>query len=162
MDASFGKIVKTTLSYIRKDGQYLMLYRNKKENDINEGKWIGVGGKFEKGESADACMKREVFEETGLTVTDFHYYGVIRFYEEGGETILMYLYTVDDFEGEAKTECDEGILKWVPEEELLSLPTWEGDKEFLVPMLEGKESINMSLYYKGDKLVKVIKQNNKG
>lgn len=157
MDASFGKIVKTTLSYIRKDGQYLMLYRNKKENDINEGKWIGVGGKFEKGESADACMKREVFEETGLTVTDFHYYGVIRFYEEGGETILMYLYTVDDFEGEAKTECDEGILKWVPEEELLSLSTWEGDKEFLVPMLEGKESINMSLYYKGDKLVKVIK-----
>jgi len=157
MDASFGKIVKTTLSYIRKDGQYLMLYRNKKENDINEGKWIGVGGKFEKGESADACMKREVFEETGLTVTDFHYYGVIRFYEEGGETILMYLYTVDDFEGEAKTECDEGILKWVPEEELLSLPTWEGDKEILVPMLEGKESINMSLYYKGDKLVKVIK-----
>lgn len=157
MDASFGKIVKTTLSYIRKDGQYLMLYRNKKENDINEGKWIGVGGKFEKGESADACMKREVFEETGLTVTDFHYYGVIRFYEEGGETILMYLYTVDDFEGEAKTECDEGILKWVPEEELLSLPTWEGDKEFLVPMLAGKESINMSLYYKGDKLVKVIK-----
>lgn len=157
MDASFGKIVKTTLSYIRKDGQYLMLYRNKKENDINEGKWIGVGGKFEKGESADACMKREVFEETGLTVTDFHYYGVIRFYEEGGETILMYLYTVDDFEGEAKTECDEGILKWVPEEELLLLPTWEGDKEFLVPMLEGKESINMSLYYKGDKLVKVIK-----
>ena len=150
-------MLNSTLCYIEKNGKYLLLHRIKKKNDINEGKWIGVGGKFEKGESADACMKREVFEETGLTVTDFHYYGVIRFYEEGGETILMYLYTVDDFEGEAKTECDEGILKWVPEEELLSLPTWEGDKEFLVPMLEGKESINMSLYYKGDKLVKVIK-----
>lgn len=157
MDATFGKIIKTTLCYIRKDGKYLMLYRNKKENDLNEGKWIGIGGKFEKGESADACMKREVFEETGLTVTDFKYYGVIRFYSDKWDTELMYLYTVDGFEGEAKTECDEGILKWIPEEELLNLPTWEGDKEFLKPMIEGKESINMSLYYEGDKLVKVIK-----
>lgn len=157
MDNFVGKIIKTTLCYIKKDGKFLMLYRNKKENDLNEGKWIGIGGKFEKGESADACMKREVFEETGLTVKSFHYYGVIRFYSDKWATELMYLYLIDDFEGEAKSECDEGILKWVPQEELLDLPTWEGDKEFLKPMLEGKEQINMSLYYEGDKLVKVIK-----
>ena len=153
---NIGKITKTTLCYIRKDNKYLMLYRNKKENDPNAGKWIGVGGKIKLGESADACMKREVLEETGLTVTDYHYYGVIRFYSDQWGTELMYLYSADAFEGKVKI-CDEGTLKWIEQSELMQLPMWEGDRHFLQAMLDGKEQINMSLYYEGDKLVKVIK-----
>ena len=61
----------TTLCYIEQDGKYLMLYRNKKENDINEGKWIGVGGRFEEGETPEECVLREVQEETGLTLLKY-------------------------------------------------------------------------------------------
>lgn len=150
-------IKKSTLCYLEKDDSYLMLYRNKKENDCNAGKWIGVGGKFERGESADACMKREVFEETGLTVTDFHYYGVISFYSDSADTELMYLYSAAGFEGELKDNCNEGTLRWVPKSEIENLPLWEGDRYFLADMLAGKQQISMSLYYEGDRLVKVEK-----
>lgn len=150
-------IKKSTLCYLEKDDSYLMLYRNKKENDCNAGKWIGVGGKFERGESADACMKREVFEETGLTVTDFHYYGVISFYSDSADTELMYLYSAAGFEGELNYNCNEGTLRWVPKSEIENLPLWEGDRYFLADMLAGKQQISMSLYYEGDRLVKVEK-----
>lgn len=150
-------IKKSTLCYLEKDDSYLMLYRNKKENDCNAGKWIGVGGKFERGESADACMKREVFEETGLTVTDFHYYGVISFYSDSADTELMYLYSATGFEGELNDNCNEGTLRWVPKSEIENLPLWEGDRYFLADMLAGKQQISMSLYYEGDRLVKVEK-----
>ena len=76
---------KTTLIYLEKDGCFLMLLRNKKKNDCNEGKWIGVGGKFEKNETPEECIKREVLEETGLTLLSMHFYGVIEFRSDSDE-----------------------------------------------------------------------------
>ena len=102
----------TTLCYIEQDGKYLMLYRNKKENDINEGKWIGVGGRFEEGETPEECMIREVKEETGLTVEGFSYRGLVTFIQEGGIIEYMHLYTVDKFSGEIM-ECDEVLQQSV-------------------------------------------------
>jgi len=146
-------MINTTLCYIEKDNQYLMLYRNKKENDCNEGKWIGVGGKFEKGETAEACLKREVFEETGLTLTDYIFHGVVHFISDKWEAEDMYLFTGTAFTGEIKQNCDEGELRFVPKDQVLSLPTWAGDRFFLEKMLRGEQHINMTLSYKGDELV---------
>lgn len=145
-------MLDTTLCYIEKDSKYLMLHRVKKDKDINKGKWIGVGGKFEEGETADECVVREVFEETGLTLTEFHMVGLIKFYSETDD-IDMYLYKATDFTGEVKTDCDEGVLEWVDKDKVLSLPTWEGDHYFLEPMLEGKTNLNMTLRYDHDVLV---------
>ena len=86
--------INTTLCYIEKDGKYLMLLRNKKENDLNEGKWIGIGGKFEKDETPDECLLREVKEETGLTLTDYKLRGVIGFISDKWDDENMYLYRI--------------------------------------------------------------------
>lgn len=142
-------MLNSTLCYIIKNGKVLLLYRNKKKNDLNEGKWIGVGGKFEPGESADDCMKREVFEETGLTVTKYHLHGIIKFLSDVWDDQDMYLYTVTDFEGELKESCNEGELRWVDKDEVLSLPTWEGDHYFIEPLLRGDERIDMLVRYEG-------------
>lgn len=142
---------KTTLCYIEKDDQFLMLYRNKKENDMNEGKWLGIGGKIEPGEEPDDCCIREVLEETGIKLNSFHFYGVIKFRATTYEDEDMYLYSSNDFELPAELpDCDEGELRWVPKNELLQLPMWEGDKAFLEELLEGKESISMTLQYIGE------------
>ena len=144
----------TTLCYIEKDGQYLMLYRNKKKHDINGGKWIGVGGKFEANETAEECMVREVREETGLTVTQWHFYGIVRFISDV-EDNDMYLFSADGFEGEIDPSCSEGELHWIAKEKVLSLPTWEGDHYFLERMLAGEQKIDLTLMYDHDKLVRV-------
>ena len=101
----------TTLCYIERSGQYLMLHRTKKENDLNRDKWVGVGGKFEPNESPDECLLREVREETGLTLTDYHCHGVVTFVSDRWEGEYMYLYTATGFEGKIR-ECDEGTLEW--------------------------------------------------
>ena len=142
----------TTLCYIEQDGRYLMLYRNKKENDINEGKWIGVGGRFEEGETPEECMIREVKEETGLTVEGFSYRGLVTFIQEGGIIEYMHLYTVDKFSGEI-IECDEGTLKWIDKEEVFQLNLWEGDKIFLKLLLEDKGYFSLKLRYRGENLI---------
>ena len=147
--------VLTTLCYLRKDGKVLMLYRNKKENDLNEGKWVGVGGKLEEGETPDEALLREVKEETGLTLKHWHLHGVITFVSDTWDNEYMFLYSGDDFEGELTETCREGTLAWVPEEEVLSLPTWEGDKYFLTPLLEGVSHLDMKVSYEGDRLVSV-------
>ncbi len=152
-------MINTTLCYIRKDGNYLMLYRNKKENDLNEGKWVGVGGKFEPGETGDECVKREVREETGLLIKDPHFYGIIKFISDRYEAEDMYLYSADSFEGELTRECDEGELRWVPEEELLSLNMWEGDHFFLERIVRGDDRIDLTLRYEGDALVEALDEN---
>ncbi|MBQ9910516.1 MAG: NUDIX domain-containing protein [Lachnospiraceae bacterium] len=136
----------TTLCYIEKDGQFLMLYRNKKKRDLNGGKWIGVGGKFEPGENAEECMVREVKEETGLTLTHWHFYGIVRFISEV-EDNDMYLYTADGFTGEVNPSCSEGELCWVDKDKVLSLPTWEGDHYFLEKILAGEKRFDMTLEY---------------
>lgn len=146
---------KTTLCYLEKDGKLLMLFRNKKENDPCEGKWVGIGGKFEKGESADECLKREVFEETNLRLTSYSFCGIVHFISDTVDDEDMYLYLADGWEGEL-LECDEGELKWIPKEEVLSLNLWEGDKYFLEPILNGEKDIDITCRYEGDKLAEYI------
>ena len=149
-------MISSSLCYIEKDGKYLMLHRVKKKNDFNEGKWIGVGGKFEPGETADECVLREVYEETGLTLTEYHMVGVIKFYNNSSEDQDMFLYKATGFTGELKEDCPEGILKWVPKEEVLDLPTWAGDHYFIGPLLEGRTNLNMTVKYENDVLTEFI------
>ena len=98
----------TTLCYIEKDNKYLMLKRIKKKEDINKGKWIGVGGHFEEGESPEECICREVLEETGLTLTSYKARGILTFVQNKTFTEYIWLFTADEFEGEL-IECNEGI-----------------------------------------------------
>ena len=140
---------QTSLCYIIKEEKVLLLYRNKKENDANEGKWIGVGGKLEKGETPEECMKREVYEETGLKVTKYHHHGIVRFVSEMWDDEEMNLYSVTGYEGEINPSCDEGRLEWIDTGKVFDLPMWEGDKYFLKPLLEGRDKINMVLRYEG-------------
>lgn len=142
----------TTLVYLERDGAYLMLHRTKKENDVNRDKWIGVGGKLEAGESPEDCMRREVKEETGLTVTSFRLSGVVTFVSNEAPTEYMFLYTVDGFEGELSASCDEGELAWIGKDELLSLTLWQGDRIFLGLLREDRPFFSLKLVYTGEKL----------
>ncbi|MCR5788523.1 MAG: 8-oxo-dGTP diphosphatase [Lachnospiraceae bacterium] len=144
---------RTTLCYLDDGSRYLMLYRNKKENDENAGKWIGIGGKVEEGETPDQAMIREVSEETGLTVRSFHYYGIVQFVSDIYEAQDMYLYSSRDFSGSLLPECDEGELRWVEKSKLMSLPMWEGDRFFLEKLLSGVDRVSLRLSYEGDRLV---------
>ena len=121
----------TTLCYLEKDDRYLMLHRIKKEVDVNKDKWIGVGGHFEKDETPEECLLREVKEETGLTLTSWRFRGLVTFLSDAWETEYMCLYTADGFEGDMIT-CDEGTLEWVKKSELERLNLWEGDKIWLL------------------------------
>lgn len=146
----------TTLCYIEKDGCYLMLHRTKKEHDINEGKWIGVGGHAYDGETPEECLLREVKEETGLTLTSYSFRGLITFISDECEQELMCLFTADEFTGEICV-CDEGDLKWVSKSQVLDLPTWEGDAVFLKLLLKDeKRFFTIKLRYEKDKLVENI------
>lgn len=149
-----GNVKNTTLCYIKKNDCFLMLYRNKKKNDENEGKWVGVGGKFEPGETPEECLVREVYEETGLKLTKYHFHGVISFISDKWDDEEMYLYTGLDFEGHIRERCDEGTLKWIPKSEILKLNMWEGDPYFLKPLVEGQKNISLRLTYAGEKLIK--------
>ena len=151
----------TTLCYLRRNGKVLMLYRNKKENDLNEGKWVGIGGKFEDGETPVQCLLREVYEETGLKLTRYHLHGVVTFLSDRWDNEYMFLYTGWDYEGELRENCSEGTLAWIPEQEVPGLNTWEGDRYFLEPLLAGETEIDLKLAYQGDKLVECIKNGNK-
>lgn len=142
----------TTLCYIEKDDCYLMLHRTKKANDVNHDKWIGVGGKFEPDEMPEECLLREVKEETGLTLLNYQYRGILTFVAEGWESEYIHLYTSTEFEGEL-IECNEGTLEWVPKDKLESLPIWEGDKIFLRYLAENREFFSLKLKYQGDVLV---------
>ena len=128
----------TTLCYIEKEGKYLMLHRVKKHHDINAGKWIGVGGHVENGETPEECLLREVKEETGLVLTAYRLRGLVTFLSDVCEPELMCVFTADAFDGEM-IECDEGELAWVEKSDVLALPTWEGDRVFLERLLSGDE-----------------------
>ena len=152
-----SKMRNTTLCYIEKDGQYLMLHRVKKENDINKDKWIGIGGKFEDRESPEDCVRREVLEETGLILRNLNYRGIITFVTDKWETEYMHLFTSDEFEGQIKT-CDEGNLEWIDKSKLLQLDIWEGDKVFLRLLDTDEPFFSLKLTYKGeeDRLISAI------
>ncbi len=152
-DAGRPGIRLTTLCYLEQDGSYLMLYRNKKEQDQSAGKYLGVGGKMERGESPEECAMREIKEETGYTVSELAFRGIVTFISDKWEHELMFLYTADHFSGTMRTDCPEGELCWVPKDEVLSLPAWEGDRYFLRPLLTGEQDIHVKLVYEGDHLV---------
>ena len=145
----------TTLCYIERDGQYLMLHRIKKENDVNHDKWVGIGGKFEDKESPEDCLLREVKEETGLTLTRYAYRGLVTFVSDEWPTEYMHLFTADGFEGEM-TDCDEGNLEWVPKEEIPNLPIWEGDKIFLDLLTKDIPFFSLKLRYEGESLAEAV------
>ena len=142
----------TTLCYIEKEGCYLLLHRIKKENDLNKDKWIGIGGKFEENESPEECLLREAKEETGLTLTDYRYCGIVTFVSDIWEGEYMHLFHATGFEGDL-IDCDEGTLEWVDKDFFASLPQWEGDKIFLKLMEDGGPFFSLKLCYEGDKLV---------
>ncbi|MDD6189188.1 MAG: 8-oxo-dGTP diphosphatase [Clostridiales bacterium] len=145
----------TTLCYIERDGQYLMLHRTMKENDLNHDKWIGIGGKFEDKESPEDCVLRETLEETGLTLTSFQYRGIITFVSDKWETEYMHLFTADGFEGEI-TDCDEGELEWIAKDKLLELTLWEGDKIFLRLIDTPCPFFSLKLVYRGEELAEAV------
>ena len=141
----------TTLCYIEKDGSYLMLHRVKKDKDVNKDKWIGVGGKFEDGESPEDCLLREAMEETGLLLTSYRFRGLVTFVSDKWGTEYMCLYTADGFEGEL-TDCDEGCLEWVPKSKIPNLNLWTGDLIFFRLLEENAPFFSLKLRYEGDRL----------
>lgn len=142
----------TTLCYIEKEESYLMLHRVKKVNDENHDKWIGVGGKFEYGESPEECLLREVKEETGLTLKKYQFRGLVTFVSNEWGTEYMHLFTATEYEGEMN-ECEEGELVWVPKKEIENLNLWEGDKVFFRLLDETREFFSLKLRYEGEELV---------
>lgn len=145
----------TTLCYVTRGDQVLMLHRVKKKNDINHDKWIGIGGKFLPEESPDECLLREAWEETGLTLTSWRCRGVVTFLNTECVGEFMYLFTADGFEGEMHL-CDEGDLEWVSREFLNSLPTWEGDRIFLDLLWQDAPFFLLTLRYRGDILEEAV------
>ena len=149
-------MINTTLCYIQRGEDYLMLHRIKKQNDLNQDKWIGVGGKFEDKESPEDCLLREVREETGLTLTSSRYRGIVTFVSDRWPTEYMHLFTADGWTGTLK-ECDEGVLEWLPRRRLLELPHWEGDAIFLdLIAREDTPFFSLKLCYEGETLTQAV------
>lgn len=144
----------TTLCYIEKDGCYLMMYRVKKKVDVNKGKWIGVGGHCEEGESPDECVVREAREETGLTLHNTRARGLVTFVTDKWEMEYMHLFTADQFEGKLVEDCNEGELAWIAKEKIPTLPLWEGDKIFLELLARDVPYFQLKLEYCGDTLLR--------
>ena len=143
----------TTLCYIENNDKYLMLHRIKKQNDMNQGKWIGVGGHVEDQETPEECLVREVKEETGFTLTSYKFRGLVTFINNECESELMCVFTADGYTGEL-IECNEGELCWIDKNTVPELPAWEGDKVFLDLLLSGEERFfSIKLQYEDDKLV---------
>lgn len=146
---------QTTQCYLERDGQYLMLHRTKKENDENKDKWIGVGGKFEEGESPEDCMMREVREETGFSVSQWRYCGIVTFVSDVWPAEQMHIFVCTEWNGE-EIVCDEGDLEWIEKQRLLDLTMWEGDKIFLRLIDEKRPFFSLKLCYEGETLKKAV------
>ncbi len=148
-----NNMILSTLCYIEKDKKYLMLHRTKKKNDINKDKWIGIGGKFEDGESPEECIIREVKEETGLTLNTYKLRCIVTYVSTNWETEYMYVFTSNDFTGEL-IECNEGDLQWIRKDRVTQLNTWEGDKIFVEKIQKDNNFFTVKFNYDGDKLIK--------
>ncbi len=146
----------TTLCHIERGGKYLMMHRVKKDADENKDKWIGIGGKFEEGESPEDCLLREVREETGLRLRSWRFRGIVSFVSDLWGTEYMHLFSSDDFEGEPRRDCEEGTLEWIDKRELLEKPIWEGDRIFLRLLEEDGPFFSLKLRYEGDTLVEAV------
>ena len=147
-------MLQTTLCYIEQDGKYLMLHRTAKEKDVNKDKWIGVGGKFEPGEAPEECLCREVLEETGLTLLNYRFRGVLTFLCDAAEPEYIFLYTADRFSGSLKA-CDEGDLEWMDKVAVYDLNLWEGDKVMFRLLKERETPFSLKLRYENDRLAEV-------
>ena len=153
-------MIDSSLCYLLRGDEVLMMHRTRKENDMNRDKWIAVGGRFEDGESPEGCALREVKEETGLTMTDPCYRGVVTFINDQYETERMHLFTCERWSGEM-TDCDEGELVWLPKAELDGLPQWEGDRIFHRLLKEGEPFFELELVYSGEKLLSARRNGNR-
>lgn len=145
----------TSLCYLEKDGCYLMLHRTKKEQDENQEKWIGVGGKFEEKESPEDCVKREVWEETGFRLDEVKFRGIVTFVSDQWPTEYMHLFTSKKFHGQ-QMECSEGDLEWIKKEDIYQLSLWEGDKIFLRLLEEDHPFFSLKLVYEGEHLREAV------
>ena len=148
-------MINTTLCYISRGDEYLMLHRVKKENDLNRDKWIGFGGKLEEGESPEEGILREVKEETGLVLTDLKYRGIVTFVSDRYEGEYMHLFTAERFEGTLR-DCDEGEIAWIGKADFAALPQWEGDRIFLKLLEDGAPFFSLKLRYEGDRLAEAV------
>ena len=146
----------TTLCYLEQDDSLLMLHRIKKKNDVNQDKWIGVGGHALSYESPEDCLLREVYEETGLTLTDYRFRGIVTFALKGVEPQYMCLYTATGWEGEIDSNCPEGVLEWVPKERIGSLELWPGDRVFFKLLAQEHPFFSLKLSYDGDVLEECV------
>ena len=154
--AAVMNMINSTQCYIERNGRYLMMHRVKKTVDANKDKWIGIGGKFEEGESPEDCLLREVREETGLSLTSWRYRGIVTFVSDEWGTEYMHLFTADAWQGQLRRDCDEGDLEWIDRAALLSLPIWEGDKIFLRLLDEDEPFFSLKLRYQGDRLAEAV------
>lgn len=145
----------TTLCYIERGSQYLMLHRTKRKNDMNQDKWLGVGGHFEPGETPAQCLLREVREETGFTLTEYRYRGIVHFRSDRDPAEDMHLFTATGWTG-AQQVCDEGDLEWIEKSHLMELTVWEGDRIFLRLLDENAPFFHLTLKYHGDCLTEAI------
>lgn len=146
-------MILSTLCYIEKDNKYLMLHRTKKENDINKDKWLGIGGKFEKDESPEECIVREVKEETGLELISYKLRCIVTYVSTNWETEYMYVFTSNEFSGNL-TDCNEGDLQWIDKSKISMLNTWEGDKIFFEKIQNNDNFFTVKFNYDGNKLLK--------
>ena len=144
---------KTVVCYLQRDNMYLMLHRNKKKNDPNSGKWIGVGGHIMDDETPDKALLREVLEETGIVLSTYEKRGIVNFFMDGIQTEMIYVYTASNFNGEI-TKCDEGDLAWVNKNDIFSLNIWEGDRNFLETMMKEPVFFEYDLFYENNQLVR--------
>ena len=145
----------TTLCYLERGEEYLMLHRTRKDGDENRGKWIGVGGKFEPGESPEDCLLREVWEETGLTLTSWQYRGLVTFVSDVWPCEYMHLFTADGWTGEERP-CDEGELRWIGKQVLYDLIMWKGDRIFLKLLADNAPFFSLKLVYRGEELARAV------
>ena len=122
-------MINSTLCYLERGDDYLMLHRVKKKDDLNHDKWIGVGGKFQEGESPEDCILRETWEETSLTLTDYRYRGLVTFVSDAAPTEYMHLFTATGWTG-TPHPCDEGELAWIPRRTCGSCPCGRGTSSF--------------------------------
>ncbi len=143
-------MILATLCYLHHAGSTLMLHRIKRADDIHLGKWNGLGGKFEPGESPEECVRREVYEESGLEIDNPRLCGILMFPAFKGEDWYVFIFTVQEFNGELQ-ENEEGYLKWIPDTELEALPLWPSDHVFL-PWIKKGRFFSAKFIYTGEEM----------